>query len=208
MFGLYINLDSRDDRRSHMEEVIKKYDFFKNVIREPAVKKNIGYYGCTLSHINCLEKLKSSNDKYVMILEDDISIIDETNFKCFTEDFEKIKDSESWDVIVMTPRGDTVKDIKYNFKKIVNNQTATGYIIKTHFIPNLLEYFYKSKHTIETDIHHHRSRDALDIKWKPLQEKSNFLYYSKLYGSQLPQYSNIEKKYTNYEYAFLKQYER
>lgn len=36
---------------------------------------NLGEIGCTLSHFKCYNKLQESSDKYVLILEDDISII-------------------------------------------------------------------------------------------------------------------------------------
>ena len=206
MNGLYINLDERQDREKHINNLKNKYDFFKNMVREPAVKKNIGYYGCTLSHINCLEKLKTSPDKYVMVMEDDLTIRDPDNFKLFISDFENIKDTDMWDVIVMTPRGETVCDVSYNFKKIIKTQTATCYIIKTEFIPRVLESLYESKTRIENGVR--QGLAALDVVWKPLQLESNFLYYSKLFASQVAQYSSIEKKHINYHSIFLSQYKR
>ena len=46
---------------------------------------------------------------------------------------------------------------------------------------------------------------ALDQCWKPLQEKSNFIYFNKIYAGQLEGYSDIEQKNINYNQRFLNQ---
>ena len=45
---------------------------------------------------------------------------------------------------------------------------------------------------------------ANDQCWKPLQLKSNFIYYHEIFAGQKPGYSDIEKKYVDYNQQFFR----
>lgn len=207
MFGYYINLDKRVDRNDHMKNLIKTTPFLEKVERMSAIYSEIYGTGCLLSHMKCLTNLLKRNDKYYIILEDDFFFLNKENFNNFTKEFDKIKNDDIWDVIVLTPRGNTVeKDKINNFHRIVNHQTATGYIIKHDFIPKLLSVW---KNNLEKLIRGYSgplpNPHVADQCWKPLQKNSNFLYYKDIYGGQLPSYSDIEKQFVNYNQRFLNQ---
>jgi glycosyl transferase family 25 len=89
------------------------------------------------------------------------------------------------------------------FHEIVNNQTATGYIIKKSFIPILIQSFKKSVEGLlkkqNPDIY------AIDQYWKPLQNIHHFYYFKKVFAGQLIGYSSIEKRLVNYNQRFLSQ---
>lgn len=204
MDGFYINLVHRVDRKQHIEHMMKTHSFFKNIERMDAILNQRGDIGCAMSHIKCLTGLLTRKKDFYMIIEDDFVILDQAKFASFTNEFEKIKDSDDWDVLTLTPRGDT-KVVNYinSFHRIENNQTATGYIVKHRFVETLLKCF---KEGVAGLIRNgHPNLYALDQCWKPLQTKSNFVYYKDVFAGQMPGYSDIEKRNVNYNSRFLDQ---
>lgn len=203
--GYYINLNHRTDRREHMEQLKQKYPFFKNIERMEAVVNKRGIIGCSLSHIKCLNELLKRNKECYLIMEDDFCILNEDNFNGFMLEFNKIKNDKNWDVITLTPRGNTViKNYNQGFHKIINNQTATGYIVKHNFIKRLLEVYKQGVEQLMRD--EDPNKWVNDQCWKPLQLESNFIYYEKIYGGQLMCYSDLEKRVVDYNKRFIEQY--
>jgi len=204
MNGFYINLEHRVDRRKNIEELKDKHSFFSNIKRMNAISNKRGDVGCSLSHITCLNELLKENDDYYMLIEDDLLILDDDNFKEFTKTFENIKNNDTWDLITLTPRGKTIKHNYIDgFNKIVDNQTTTGYIVKHRFIEELVKYYQTGVEGLMRN--QDTNKYALDQCWKPLQEKSNFIYFNKIYAGQLEGYSDIEQKNINYNQRFLNQ---
>lgn len=203
MNGYYINLKKREDRNKHMQN-ITKHPFFQHVQRFNAIEHKNGAVGCTLSHIECLKMLSQKNDKYYMVLEDDFCLLHEQNFNNFLEEFNKIQDNNQWDLITLTPRGDTIShNICDNFHRISNNQTTTGYIIKHTFISKLLPVFEASVSKLENG--GDPNEWALDSCWKPMQKYTQFWYYNYIFAGQLLGYSDIEKRQVNYNQRFIMQ---
>ncbi len=204
MNGFYINLEHRVDRRKNIEELKDKHSFFSNIKRMNAISNKRGDVGCSLSHITCLNELLKENDDYYMLIEDDLLILDDDNFKEFTKTFENIKNNDTWDLITLTPRGKTIKHNYIDgFNKIVDNHTTTGYIVKHRFIEELVKYYQTGVEGLMRN--QDTNKYALDQCWKPLQEKSNFIYFNKIYAGQLEGYSDIEQKNINYNQRFLNQ---
>lgn len=218
--GYYINLDERTDRMYHFEYMKRKYPFFKKIKRLSAVKNNNGAIGCGMSHIKALAKIvkeycinnNNNNNDYFIVCEDDLCILNDSNYNAFVKDFDLIKD-KVWDIIVITPRGDKMQDVNFsdantmtihnNFHRIYNNQTATGYIIKKNFIPILISNFKESTSALVNG--ENPNIYAIDQWWKQLQHEYKFYYYSNIYAGQLVGYSNIENKLINYNERFLRQ---
>jgi GR25 family glycosyltransferase involved in LPS biosynthesis len=200
MNGVYINLTHRVDRRQHMEMLIHRCPFFKNVSRMNAIKHDRGDIGCTLSHIKALS-LMGDKDEYFMILEDDFVLLNEKHFNSFTKEFEDIKNDPTWDVLTLTPRGDTVLK-RTHFNIINNNQTATGYIVRQKFKHILLNNFKNGY--LQLILNKDKNIYSLDQYWKIIQ-KDNFIYYNKIFGGQLESYSDIEKRNVNYNDRFMNQ---
>jgi hypothetical protein len=147
---------------------------------------------------------KNNTDDYFAIFEDDFFLLNEYNFINFITEFEVIK-NENWGVITLTPRGDIVKTKVFsdNFNQIINNQTMTGYIIKKSFAKLLI-------HTLELGINkmlqgYSVKKYTCDQIWKQLQENHIFIYYTNIYGGQLPNWSNIENTNVDYNDRFIKQ---
>ena len=213
--GFYINLENRTDRRQYFEEKIKSYPIFSNIQRMDAIYNETIGLGCTLSHIRCLKQILQSRQgipeielpTYYAIMEDDFSILNVIHFNDFLQDFEIIKQDQRWDVILMTPRGTKIVEkepnsmTSHNFSRIIDSQTATGYIFKPHMIDILLENFIGSHEKILKGEAYIFS--ALDQNWKSLQKTHKFYYYNKICGGQLPGWSDLEKMHVNYNYGFL-----
>ena len=204
MIGYYINLKHREDRKTHIETMKQQYPFFENIERMEAIYNNRGDIGCSLSHIKCLTEISKKQESHYLIMEDDFFIFNPSHFEEFLKDFEKIKDNTNWDILVLTPRGNTVtKNYINEFNKINNNQTATCYILTQQMVEILL------KRNKESVLHLMNNDDpnlwALDQCWKPLQLEYNFIYYEHLFGGQLPCYSDIEKRNVDYNQRFINQ---
>jgi GR25 family glycosyltransferase involved in LPS biosynthesis len=208
MFGYYINLDTRQDRKEHMNtNIVKRYPFFKNLERVRAVYHRNGALGCALSHQSILEAFLNKDEEMVMIVEDDLVILNEVNFMSFSKDFESIRTSDTWDIIVFTPRGDRVSGNKemtdHRFQRIRNNQTTTGYIVKRGFAEILLNNIKESIQLLQDGVE--LDTCAIDQYWKRLQDKYKFYYYQDIYAGQLVGYSSIENRHVNYNERYLNQ---
>ena len=209
MFGYYINLDTRQDRKEHIiTNIIERYPFFKNVQRMNAVYHRNGALGCALSHQHALKKfIYEPNEDFLMIIEDDLVILNESNFLAFCTDFESIRTSDKWDVIVFTPRGDRVpgdsKMTDHRFQRIRNNQTTTGYIVKRAFAEILLQNINESIQLLQNGVE--LDTCAIDQYWKRLQDRYRFYYYQDIYAGQLVGYSSIENRCVDYNERYLNQ---
>lgn len=210
--GFYINLDERIDRRDHFESNVKTTDFFKHISRFPAISHSIGAIGCGMSHLSALKRgLELYNDEtYICIFEDDFIILNDSNMNTFITDFLKIELCDAWDIIVLTPRGTTVHTnvdeemTAANFKKIDNNQTATGYIIKQSMIPILIQNMEEAINNLLLGENY--DTFAIDQYWKKLQTKYNFYYSSHIFGGQLIGWSNNENRFVDYNERFMNQH--
>jgi GR25 family glycosyltransferase involved in LPS biosynthesis len=207
MDGIYINLKERTDRKDHFESNIKSNIFFSNIKHMDAISHSIRSVGCASSHLKALQLCEIRDQPYFVIMEDDFVILELNHFNDFVKDFESIKNSTDWKVIVLTPRGNsipsTLEMTNANFKRIINNQTGTGYIIKKEMIPILIK-------NIKESIQLQMQGELFDISawdqyWKRIQHDYPFYYYSKIFAGQLPGWSNIENKIVNYNERFLQQ---
>lgn len=200
--GFYINLDSRTDRKEHFEKQKTQFDFLNNISRFSAIKHDNGVIGCGKSHFEVLKKCLTIESDMFLICEDDFIIFNKSHFNDFVN---KIDINEEWDIITMTPRGDTVKNdvLPNGFKRIINNQTATAYIMKKHMIPILIQNLNEAIIGLESN--KNPSTFAIDQYWKRLQTTYKFYYFEKLFGGQLSGYSNIEERLVDYNKRFLLQ---
>ena len=67
----YINLESRPDRRQHVEQQLSLVGI-KNAERFNAIRLPNGAIGCSMSHLKCLETALANDWEHILIVEDDI----------------------------------------------------------------------------------------------------------------------------------------
>lgn len=187
----YINLDSREDRRAHIEKTLKKCDLENISNRISAVKRDIGVMGCVESHIIALEKFIESNLEYALIIEDDLLISDKENFK---KNVLKIfENSLDFDLVQISGNHISLVDCGFDFlKKVMDSQTTSGYIITKSFAPTLLANFRESLELMKNNGKSHEN--CLDIFWKKLQPENKWYAFFPALGIQMPGYSDIENK--------------
>jgi GR25 family glycosyltransferase involved in LPS biosynthesis len=198
----YINLEKRTDRKQEFLDNFSYIDESK-ITRIPAhYYPDNGAVGCLMSHITALNKaLKDSKGENILICEDDFYIkdMDYCN-KMLDLFFEKIHD---WDVVMLGQNTidskDTDIETENNEKiiRIINSQTASGYIIKKRYIPRLLEIY-------ENDMAKFVKTGTwgnyyTDQSWKVLQLKDRWFSFSPTVGVQRQSYSDIQKGYINIE---------
>lgn len=193
----YINLESRPDRKSHVEKQLSILGLHAE--RFNAIKMANGAIGCSLSHLKCIEMAKKNNWDHILIMEDDIKFLEPDLFK---QQFNKfLKNCKDFDVCLIS--GNNVPPYKVvddYCVKVTKCQTTTGYLVKSHYYDALIENY---KHGIERLIRepHNHFLYAIDKNWFWLQMKDNWYLITPLTVVQRADYSDIEKRPTDYGYA-------
>lgn len=200
--GYYINLDSRVDRKVSFESIKEKVPFLKNIERFSAFEHKHGAYGCAVSHLSALKKCQEIESEVYIICEDDLLIINENNLNNMINTFDI---NQNWDIITLTPRGDIMPgyDLPNDYIRVNNNQTMTGYILKKHMLPILIQNLEEAVNGLKNG--GQEIIYCIDQYWKRLQNDYKFYYYKHIYAGQLVGFSNIEKRFINYNERFIKQ---
>ena len=199
--NLVINLSTRPDRFEHVTNQFKQLELTPR--RFNAFQTKDGAVGCTISHIRCLEIAIEEDKDYIFICEDDISFTDpyilKRNIKRFLDNV------RNWDVLIIG--GNVIKPfekIDDYCLKINNCQTTTGYVVKKHYYNTLLNNFKKGvQKLLTTD---NKRQYAIDIYWKQLQPIDKWYLLYPLTVTQYENFSDIEKKNTNYNHLMLDPY--
>ena len=192
--AFYINLASRPDRKQHVEEQLKIMGI--NGERFNAIKLANGALGCSLSHLKCLEIAKEKKWTHLLVIEDDIKFLDPNLFKTQMSKF--LTNHKSWDVVIVggnnVPPYQKVDD---TCVKVSSCQTTTGYLVNGHYFDTLIENFRTGiKQLIENP--HLHILYAIDKYWFNLQKIHNWFLIIPLTVTQREDYSDIEKRATNY----------
>jgi len=196
---IYINLDSRSDRNDHVKKELDKIGVI-NPDRFRAIKLDNGALGCSMSHLKCVEFAKKNNLESIFICEDDIEFLDP---KLFLKQIQTFLDSNiQWDVIIVS--GNNMlpyTPINNNCIKIFNCQTTTGYIVKNTYYDKLMQNY---KDGIQRLLNEPENNDfKIDKYWFKLQRDDNWYLIIPLTVVQKEDYSDIEKKVTNFQKYML-----
>lgn len=193
----YINLESRPDRKIHVEKQLELVGL-KNSTRFNAIKMKNGAIGCSLSHLKCIELAKENNWPYVLICEDDIEFL---NPELFIKQMNGFLTSihQDWDVVLLAGNNkSTFQEVNSYCVKVNSCQTTTGYIVKNHYYDILSENI-KSGIKKLVELPYNRNLYAIDKYWFELQIKDIWYLIIPLTVVQREDYSNIEKKRINYK---------
>jgi glycosyl transferase family 25 len=197
--AFYINLDSRPDRKQYMEDHLKTVGI--SAERFKAVKLTNGALGCSMSHLKLLELAKSNNWESILIMEDDIKFL---NPRIFTQQLnEFLHAHKEFDVLLIA--GNNVPPftkIDDTCVKVTRCQTTTGYLVKNHYFDTLIQNVREGiKNLMKTPEKH--VLYAIDKYWFRLQERDNWYLIIPLTVTQREDYSDIEKRMTNYSSSML-----
>jgi len=197
--AFYINLDSRPDRKQYMEDHLKTVGIHAE--RFKAIKLTNGALGCSMSHLKLLELAKSNNWDSILIMEDDIKFL---NPRIFTQQLNHFLDAhKEFDVLLIA--GNNVPPftkIDDTCVKVTRCQTTTGYLVRNHYFDTLIQNVRDGiKNLMKTPKKH--DLFAIDKYWFRLQERDRWYLIIPLTVTQREDYSDIEKRMTNYSRAML-----
>jgi len=195
--AFYINLASRPDRKQHVVQELSKLGI--NAERFNAIKLANGALGCSMSHLKCLEIAKQNNWDHVLIVEDDIQFL---NPSVFIEQFNKVLNKPFDVVIIAGNNAPPYKRIDDCCVQVTRCQTTTGYLVKNHYFDTLINNIKEGINKLMREPTKHVLY-AIDKYWFQLQEKDTWLLVTPLTVIQREDYSDIEKRVTNFTRAMI-----
>ena len=192
----YINLEHRTDRKEHFENELNNIGIKST--RFNAIKMTNGAIGCSLSHLKLLEDAKKNQLDHILIVEDDITFLNPSLFKTQINKFFEIHNNK-WDVILFAgnnmPPFEVIDD---TCVKVSRCQTTTGYLVNGHYINVLISNIKMGlTHLINSPAE--TVKYAIDKFWFVLQNNSKWYLITPLTVVQREDYSDIEKRVTNYQ---------
>ena len=193
---LYINLDSRVDRKLWFEQHFQNFEL-KSPVRVSGVSSSDGRIGASLAHKSALEIALSEKWSSVIICEDDIEL--RVSAEKLHQVIAEFMGREHLDVLCI---GNRVKGVLFRLNEniaIANDvQTASMYVVKRRALPLLAKSAAESAELLRRGIRQDVS--AVDAHWKVLQRgKLNFAVPYFRCVKQRPGFSDTAKKYTSYE---------
>jgi glycosyl transferase family 25 len=197
----YINLEHRTDRKEHVEKELLNIGF-KEAQRFNAIKMENGAIGCSMSHLRILQDAQKNNLDHILIVEDDITFLDPELFKNQLNKFFETHKND-WDVVLLAGNNmPPYKIIDDTCIQVSRCQTTTGYIVNGHYIKTLLQNVKIGlTHLINKPTEH--AKYAIDKYWFILQQLYKWYLIVPLTVVQREDYSDIEKRVTNFEKHML-----
>ena len=197
--AFYINLLSRPDRKDHVEQQLTTIGIKPE--RFNAIKMDNGAIGCSMSHLRLLETAKLNNWEHILIVEDDILFTDPN---LFVTQFNKFLSSNiDFDVVLIAGNNmPPYKTINDSCVKVTHCQTTTGYLVKQHYYDTLIKNYKDGILRLMKEPYNHVLY-AIDKYWFNLQSIHKWFLITPLSVTQRMDYSDIEKRQTNYSPAML-----
>lgn len=184
---VYINLEKRKDRKEEIENELNKFGLLYE--RFNAIERPMGLAGCGYSHLEVLKMAKKNKYKNVLILEDDFMfLMSKEEFENQLEKF--FTDIINYDVCMLSYNvlKDEVVSETDIVRRLLEAQTASGYIVNNHYYDKLIELYEENIPILEkTGMHWIYANDQI---WKSLQQKDKWYYFTKRIGRQRPGYSD------------------
>jgi len=194
---VYINLDSRQDKKIHIEEQLNLAGF-NNFVRFKAIQTTDGAIGCSMSHLRCLENARDKNLPHILICEDDTTFLKPHVFRYQFNTFLSKHTTEEWDVVLLA--GNNVlpyQAIDDTCIKVSHCQTTTCYLVNGKYFQTLIDNIKAGLYNLIKNPKN-RFHFAIDKYWLNLQKKDRWFLIIPLTVVQKEGYSDIEHKNVNY----------
>ena len=196
---IYINLESRKDRKAEIEGELDKFDI--QYERFDAVSTpGFGILGCNKSHLEVLKMAREKKYKNILILEDDFTFIVskeefEKNIKLL---FERPVDFDicmlSYNLRATEPIDDSLYPGYSSFlTKVLNVQTTSGYIINESKYDRLISLYEWANPLLESTKYHWVY--ALDQIWNTINSGTKWYCFNQRIGIQRPSFSDNSGKW-------------
>ena len=191
----YINLDYRTDRKEAIETELKEFGLpFE---RFSAKSHAFGAVGCSQSHLAVLKLARERKYHRVLILEDDFTF--NVSKQIFENEMRTIHEyNKPYDVCMISYNVMKSEPTTEPFwKKIVDAQTMSGYLVNNHYYDTLIDLIEPSIPLLEQtrEKRHH----AVDIVIKLVQPRDKWYHTTTRIGLQRPSYSDIEQRNVDYQ---------
>ena len=144
---------------------------------------------------------KKNNFSHILICEDDIEFLNKELFISQLNKF--LKTITDWDVILLA--GNNMIPyipVNDNCIKVQNCQTTTGYLVKNDYYDKLINN-YKEGINLFMKNPDKGKLYSIDKYWLNLQKEDNWYLITPLSVVQRIDYSDIEKKRTNFQKYML-----
>jgi hypothetical protein len=200
-----INLEHRKDRLQSIMTQLNKLGVNNNIVQRinAVYYKEFGAIGCGLSHVLALEEAEKGNYENVLIFEDDYILNVDANV--YNNNIEKLYlEKKTWDVVMVGANLENYKDCEHKFLiKINKARTTSGYIINKTMYKKVKDNFKEAcelmeKHKNTTDDRIVKHNFAIDMYWQKLQPDHEWYCFKERLGIQLPCYSDVENRFTQY----------
>lgn len=190
MHAVYINLDTRTDRREQIEAECARMEI--PVERFPACRDITPAHGCTRSHLSVLKLARDRKLPAVLIFEDDFEfvvpkeVVDDV-FAHLPLDYDVVM--LSYNLLRSEPYND-------RFVRALEVQTASGYLVHSRFYDRLIAtleegYAMFLKHP---EVHWLYINDQF---WKGLQPVSRWYATRIRIGKQRAGWSDLGQKFVD-----------
>jgi glycosyl transferase family 25 len=192
---VYINLDSRIDRRNNFETQFNKLGLRPQ--RFSAIRNVDGAIGCSMSHVTCMELAMRNNWDHVLVCEDDATITNPGQLVYQVNQFLK-RNGDSWDVMLLA--GNNYQPFRQESPecvRVANCQTATCYLVRRPYFEKLLANFKEGLAKLIAEPSK-QPKYAIDQYWKNLQRIDRWYLIIPISVIQRPDYSDISKQHVNY----------
>ena len=199
---VFINLDSRTDRRTHFESQFGNIRLGLQPQRFAAIRNADGAIGCSMSHIACMEMAIKKKWDHVLVCEDDATIINPGQLVDQVNHFFN-RFNDSWDVLLLA--GNNYQPFRQESPeavRVANCQTATAYLVRRPYFETLLANFREGLGKLKAEPTK-QPKYAIDQYWKLLQRTGRWYLIVPISVVQRPDYSDISKQHVNYSDAMM-----
>lgn len=149
--------------------------------------KSREYRNCSLRFFSNMLYDTLVYEQYYFICEDNFYIINREYFEDFVRDFNNIKHSTEWDVILLTHFGNNNYSFdndllnKNNFLRNKKNTNTTAYIVKQSMLIHIINTFEKAMN--DSEYFYDINIFSFKNYWTDLQEKYKFYIYNRSFAS-------------------------
>jgi len=185
---VYINLQKRQDRRQHIEDLLSKYNI--EATRFEAIEHSFGLYGCGLSHLAVLKLARDNGWKNVLILEDDILF--NLPKQDFEQDIERLfTQGPEFDVFMLDINLQQSEPADQDWLiRVKYAHCAGAYIVQQHYYQKLIDlYEWALPLLLHTGAHWIYANDAV---WGKLQEADKWYTFKEQVCRQMSGYSDTK----------------
>lgn len=190
---LYINLDSRPDRKKKIDMQLEKAEVPMGLIHkiDGVLNNDCGHIGCAYSHVRALKYAKNKNWDRVLILEDDFEFKQPNNML-----FNTLKQlPKKFDVFMLATTYNENMSIGHpTVHKVKYATTTSGYIVQQHYYNTLISCFEDAISKMEAELIEfkktnpnkkmYETKYAIDQHWFLLQQRDDFFITVPNIGTQ------------------------